>query len=106
MGLPHLSTGDHNICIIFQFSMAMFSNIFQCIPMFYIIFQFSTAMSVTMMVVAGLGLLGNTFSVFVLARLVFITITITITITISISITITSTITITITITIIIITPM
>jgi len=30
--------------------------------------QFSTAMSVTMIVVAGLGLLGNTFSVFVLAR--------------------------------------
>jgi len=30
--------------------------------------QFSTAMSVTMIVVAGLGLLGNTFSIFVLAR--------------------------------------
>ena len=35
-------------------------------------FQFSTAMSVTMIVVAGLGLLGNTFSVFVLARFVFL----------------------------------
>ena len=35
-------------------------------------FQFSTAMSVTMIIVAGLGLLGNTFSVFVLARLVFL----------------------------------
>ena len=30
--------------------------------------QFSTGMSVTMMLVAGLGLLGNTFSIIVLAR--------------------------------------
>ena len=42
-----------------------------CNPRYFLhtrFLQFSTGMSVTMMLVAGLGLLGNTFSIIVLAR--------------------------------------